>query len=92
MTASRNPAEGEARPTFACERVELGTEPPPEVLAEIAAAAAAYERLRRMGKQVRFRLGARPGAIQIELLDRLGGARALAIGEAFALACPLQAR
>ena len=67
--------------------------PPPEVLEYIAAAAAAHEQLRRRGQEVRFRLGARPGTVQIELLDRVrGSVRSLTIGEAFALAGPLQTR
>src|SRR5208283_5864928 len=61
--------------------------PPAEVLEHVADAAAAYEWMRRRGQEVRFRLGARPGAIQIELLDRLrGNVRTLTITEAFALA------
>ncbi len=93
MTAPRTQAEGPcSRPTPTAGRAGIGAEPPLEVLAEIAAAAAAHERLRRRGKQVRFRLGARPGAVEIELLDRLSGSvRTLALGEVFALACPLRA-
>jgi hypothetical protein len=94
MTAPRTQAEvPRPQAALAADRAGFGAEPPLEVLAEIAAAAAVHERLRRRGKQVRFRLGARPGAVQVELLDRLGGgARTLALGEAFALACPLRAR
>jgi hypothetical protein len=66
--------------------------PPPQVIAQIALAAAAHERLRRRGKEIRFRLGTVPGGVQVELRDRVRGTVcALTIGEAFALACPLPA-
>jgi len=65
--------------------------PPAEVLEQLAAAAAAHERLRRRGQEVRFHLGPRPGSVHIELLDGVRGTvRSLTIGEALALACPLR--
>ena len=67
--------------------------PPAEVLEQVAAAAAAHRQLRRHGQEVRFHLGARPGTVHVELLDRVrGNVRSLTIGEAFALACPSEPR
>lgn len=58
--------------------------PPPEVLAQIALAAALHQQLRRSGRHVRFRLTA--AGVRVELLDRTrGDVRPLPIAEAFAL-------
>ena len=62
--------------------------PPPEVLEEIARAGRTHERLARSARELRFALGAQPGAVAVELLDgHSGQASALTVAQAFQIAC-----
>jgi hypothetical protein len=95
MTPPTIPFEGEFAPPAPMPGVEgfgLPAEPPPEVLAEIAAGALTHARLRAGGRELCFSGGSGGGPPRIVLFDRArASARALSAGEAFALACPQDA-
>lgn len=51
------------------ESVEIRSEPPPEVRAEVQAAARCADQLHRMGRQLRFEKDDESGRIRIEVQD-----------------------
>jgi hypothetical protein len=51
---------------------DVPASPPPEVLAEIAAAGATYDRLWEQGRRVHFELDSVTGRLSIQLLDVAG--------------------
>lgn len=60
--------------------------PPPEVLDQVARAAAVHERLRSEGVELRFSLRGQGAAPRVEMIDGGGSSRELSLTDAFAMA------